>query len=150
MKHRIFAALLALCLLFSAALAEGYAAPNYISAEDYGEPLRVLQDYLGVTEIDPVRKQPCFGEQTLAALEQFQYEYGLEATYEFDAETLYTLLGLPAMDEYSDPLVWIPMHGGERYHINPLCSLMLDPQQMPESCASALEYLPCSKCCNER
>ncbi|MBQ8507888.1 MAG: peptidoglycan-binding protein [Clostridia bacterium] len=147
MKRRIFALGLALALLCSAAYAAGYIAPEYISAEDYGEPLRILQDYLGVTEIDPYSKEPWFGELTLTALEQFQYEYGLEATYEFDAQTLYALLDLPAQDEYSDPLVWIPMHGGARYHVDEFCSLMIEPQQMPETCAYALEFTPCLRCC---
>ena len=147
MKHRLFALVLALVLLCSAAHAANYIAPNYISAEDYGEPLRILQDYLGVTEIDYYSQEPWFGELTLSALEQFQYDCGLEMTYEFDSATLYTLLGLPMLDEYSDPLVWIPMHGGTRYHLNPDCSMMVDPQQMPESCAYALEFDACLRCC---
>lgn len=150
MKYRIIAALLALCLLFSMALAENAAeAPNYISAEDCGLPLRALQDRLGVTEIDPESKEPYCGDVTLAALEQFQREHGLEVSCEFDAATLYALLELTAMDEAEDPLVWVPMHGGERYHAEPLCSNMIEPQQMPMSCASALEYTPCRRCCKE-
>ena len=53
MKRILISLVLVLSLLCSAAMASAYyEAPDYISAEDYGEPLRILQDYMGVTEID--------------------------------------------------------------------------------------------------
>ena len=125
----------------------------YIQYGDTGEPIGWLQDCLGVTE----RQQynygsstiPCFGDKTLAALDALQEEYGLYPSGMFDDETLYLLLDPPysALDGYDDPLVWIPMYGGERYHANYWCSGLIEPRQMPVSCAEVLDFTPCGKCC---
>ena len=147
--RRAFSLLLAMLLLTAVALAE---TPVYIQYGDTGEPIGWLQDCLGVTE----RQQynygdstiPCFGEETLAALDALQQEYGLSPSRMFDDETLYLLLDPPysALDGYDDPLVWIPMYGGERYHANYWCSGLIEPRQMPASCAEYLGFTPCGKC----
>ena len=145
MKHRIIALLAALMLLFGSACSEAYL-PDYISLNDSGETLRYLQDLLGVTEIDRYYQEPFFGQQMLSAVEQFQYEMGLTVTGELDPDTLYALLGLPWMDDYSDPLVWVPMYGGTKYHSKPDCSKMISAQQMPETCAYQLGFDACLRC----
>ena len=145
MKRRILALLAALMLLCCTASAEAYL-PDYISLNDSGETLRYLQDLLGVTEIDRYYQEPFFGQQMLSAVEQFQYEMGLTVTGELDPDTLYALLGLPWMDDYSDPLVWVPMYGGTKYHSKPDCSKMISAQQMPETCAYQLGFDACLRC----
>lgn len=44
-----------------------------------------------------------------------------------------------------EELVWIP-RSGKRYHSNPGCSGMKDPQEVPLSEAEAQGYTPCQKC----
>ena len=44
-----------------------------------------------------------------------------------------------------DETVWIP-RSGSRYHSNPGCSGMKDPQEVPLSEAEAQGYTPCQKC----
>lgn len=149
--RRITSVLLALLLLISAqfALAE---EPVYIQYGDTGLPIGWLQDCLGVTERQRYGAgndtTPWFGDETYAALDEFQRSYGLPSTGVFDDETLYLLLdpSYSAQDGYSDPLVWIPMYGGERYHANYWCSGLIEPRQMPVSCAEALGFTPCKRC----
>ena len=141
--------LLTLLLLTGIALAE---APVYIQYGDTGEPIAWLQDGLGVTETycynysgDTIAY---FGDKTLDALSAVQRDYGLKVSAAFDSDTLYLLLDPPysSLDGYDDPLVWIPMYGGTRYHANYWCSGLIEPRQMPVSCAECLEFTPCKKC----
>lgn len=44
-----------------------------------------------------------------------------------------------------EEMVWIP-RSGSRYHSNPECSGMKDPQEVPLSEAEAQGYTPCQKC----
>lgn len=141
--------LLTLLLLTGIALAE---APVYIQYGDTGEPIAWLQDGLGVTETycynysgDTIAY---FGDETLDALSALQRDYGLRASGAFDSDTLYLLLDPPysALDGYDDPLVWIPMYGGTRYHANYWCSGLIEPRQMPASCAEYLGFTPCGRC----
>ena len=147
--RKAIALILAALRLAAAALAE---TPVYIQYGDTGEPIGWLQDCLGVTETcrygygsDTI---PCFGDETLAALDALQKDYGLKRSSAFDSDTLYLLLdpSYSALDGYDDPLVWIPMYGGERYHANYWCSGLIEPRQMPASCAEVLGFTPCSKC----
>ena len=141
--------LLTLLLLTGIALAE---APVYIQYGDTGEPIAWLQDGLGVTETycynysgDTIAY---FGDETLDALSALQRDYGLRASGAFDSDTLYLLLDPPysALDGYDDPLVWIPMYGGTCYHANYWCSGLIEPRQMPATCAEVLGFTPCGKC----
>ena len=149
--RRAIVALIAVLILACAcpALAE---APVYIQYGDTGRPIGWLQDCLGVDEDYAYYYSsgsiPCFGDETLAAVEALQRECGLPATGTFDDATLYLLLDPPdsALDGYADPLVWIPMYGGERYHVNYWCSGLIEPRQMPASCAKVLGFTPCGNC----
>ena len=141
--------LLTLLLLTGIALAE---APVYIQYGDTGEPIAWLQDGLGVTETycynysgDTIAY---FGDETLDALSALQRDYGLRASGAFDSDTLYLLLDPPysALDGYDDPLVWIPMYGGTCYHATYWCSGLIEPRQMPASCAEYLGFTPCGRC----
>ena len=160
MKLRRIAALtLALTLLAACALPASAAARRYyISYGDYGDPVGWFQDLLGVQENyeydyyssyymdyegDSV---PYFGPETRAAVRAFQRECGLTVNGKLDANTLYALLDLPYYSTYQDPLVWIPMHGGTRYHSDPYCSNIEDAREMPCTCAEDCGFLPCAKC----
>ena len=85
--RKAIALILAALLLAAAALAE---TPVYIQYGDTGEPIGWLQDCLGVTETcrngygsDTI---PCFGDETLAALDALQKDYGLKRSSAFDSD----------------------------------------------------------------
>ncbi len=46
----------------------------------------------------------------------------------------------------SETLVWIPTHGGEKYHSKSSCSKMIDPIQVTKSEAISQGYEPCGRC----
>lgn len=126
--------------ILSSAIAED--SPTFIQYNDTGKPIGWLQDCIGVTET--YNGTPWFGDETMSALESFQREEGLDVSCEFDAPTLKTMLGLPMSD--LDKLVWIPMHGGVKYHANYWCSGMIEPRQMPVDCAKCFDFTPCKRC----
>lgn len=152
MKLRRFAALaLTIVLLLTPALTASAAAKRYyISYGDSGDPVGWFQELLGVREIHVFNyrgdTEPYFGEETRRAVRAFQREYGLTVNGKLDANTLYTLLDLPYYTTVEDPLVWIPMYGGTRYHSRPTCSNMLVAREMPYTCAEDCGFLPCARC----
>ena len=152
MKLRKLAALaLAIALLLTPALTASAAAKRYyISYGDSGDPVGWFQDLLGVHETYIYNyygdTEPYFGEETRRAVRAFQRDYGLTVNGKLDANTLYTLLGLPYYSTYEDPLVWIPMYGGTRYHSNGTCSNMLAAREVPCTVAEDCGFLPCARC----
>ena len=48
-------------------------------------------------------------------------------------------------DEDLETMVWIPQQG-KRYHNNPACSDMIDPQQVSLFSAKEGGYTPCKRC----
>ena len=48
--------------------------------------------------------------------------------------------------EYSSGSVWIPTNGGEKYHTDPDCSGMINPQYVSLNEAVELGFTPCKKC----
>ena len=150
MRIRRFLLVLLAVMLLSGLPAQAASQPVYIQYGDVGRPIGWLQIGLGVTETWAYDNGTIayFGDKTLDALDALQYEYGLTPSGMFDDETLYLLLDPPysALDGYEDPLVWIPMYGGIRYHADYRCSDMIEPRQMPASCAEYLGFTPCGKC----
>ncbi len=152
MKLKKLAALvLALILTLGCALPAGAAARRYyMSYGDSGEPIGWFQDLLGVYEVAVYNyygdTEPYFGTETRAAVRTFQRDYGLTVNGKLDANTLYALLDLPYYRTSEDPLVWIPMHGGTRYHSDPYCSNIVDAREMPCTCAEDCGFLPCARC----
>ena len=150
MRSRRFLLVLLAVMLLSGLPAQAASQPVYIQYGDVGRPIGWLQIGLGVTETWAYDNGTIayFGDKTLDALDALQYEYGLTPSGMFDDETLYLLLDPPysALDGYEDPLVWIPMYGGIRYHADYRCSDMIDPRQMPVSCAELLGFTPCGRC----
>ena len=140
--RKFLAALLAFVLLCVPALAN---ASDYIQYGDTDEVIGELQSLLDVRETGR-DDAPIFGDSTLLAVESFQCDYGLPVTGEFDPETLCALMGV-YIDAYEDYyLVWIPMHGGTRYHCDDECSNMDGPRLVPWECADLLGFTPCKRC----
>lgn len=140
--RKFLAALLAFVLLCVPALAN---SSDYIQYGDTDEVVGELQSLLGVHETGR-DDAPIFGDSTLRAVESLQYDYGLPVTGEFDPETLCALMGV-YIDAYEDYyLVWIPMHGGTRYHCDDECSNMDGPRLIPWECADLLGFTPCKRC----
>ena len=46
----------------------------------------------------------------------------------------------------SEAMVWIPTHGGTKYHSKSSCSKMIDPIQVTKSNAISQGFGPCGKC----
>lgn len=139
---RVLIFLFTALLMFSLAFAE--EAPAYIRYDDTGDPIGWLQTCMGMTET--LNNTPWFGEKTLRVLESFQEKHGLECSEEFTPETLYAMLNLSPAP--SAELVWIPMHGGIKYHANFWCSGMIEPRQIPIDCARYFEFDCCERCYN--
>ena len=62
-------------------------------------------------------------------------------------EAEFTSRGLPYV-EYTPTgrMVWIPVHGGTKYHRNSTCSNMKGPQKVDLGYAEALGFTACKKC----
>lgn len=52
----------------------------------------------------------------------------------------------PAQPQQQEVMVWIPTHGGTKYHSRSSCSGMEDPQQVTLEEAQALGFTPCKRC----
>ena len=46
----------------------------------------------------------------------------------------------------SDSMVWIPTHGGEKYHTSAECSDMIEPERVSLAFATECGFTPCSFC----
>ena len=151
-KLRRFSALILVLafLLLSTLSASAAAKRYYISYGDSGDPVGWFQELLGVRETHVFNyygdTEPYFGEVTRKAVRTFQRDWGLTVNGRLDANTLYALLDLPFYTTVEDPLVWIPMYGGTRYHSRPNCSNILEPREMPVSCAEDCGFVPCARC----
>lgn len=49
-------------------------------------------------------------------------------------------------DTQNSAMVWIPTNGGKKYHSNPSCSQMVNPQQVTLDEAVAMGFTPCKRC----
>lgn len=148
MKRLISILLSILILLCSICHAEPEDV-TYITYGDYGRPLKILfeaidaGDYFTNSDSDPV-----FDDYVWERLLCFQSENSLTETGLFDSETLYYIFDLEydAYEVEVENLVWIPLHGGIKYHSRSNCSNMLEPRQIPGKCAILLEFEACKRC----
>jgi hypothetical protein len=106
----------------------------------------MLQVLLSVNEKDAIENEALFGEETLSALMAYQRKYALEETGAFDDATLMSLLGVSADAEGVGTIIWVPMHGGEKFHKTAECSGMVEPHQMSIANAAALGFTACKRC----
>ena len=120
---------------------------KYISKGDIGYPIEKLLSKIGYIDISYTNSkdpEPCMDEAAYAALIRFQDDSDLEVTGIFDPETICLITGCSTDD--SNNLVWIPMHGGRKYHSREGCSDMIEPREVPVNCAIALNFGPCGRC----
>ena len=117
----------------------------YIQEGDTGRVVAMLQERLSIDEKN-ASEEALFGEETLSALMAYQREQALEENGAFDDATLMALLIVPADAAGVDAVIWVPMHGGIRYHSNADCSGMVEPRQMSIANAAALDFTACKKC----
>jgi hypothetical protein len=117
----------------------------YIQEGDTGRVVAMLQERLSIDEKN-ASEEAHFGEGTLSALLAYQREHALEETGVFDDATLLSLLVVSEGAAGVDSIIWVPMHGGIRYHTNADCSDMFEPRQMSIANAAALGFTACKKC----
>ena len=145
MIKRIFLALLLLgFVFFIITIAEG--TYSYIQVGDYGYPIQQLFSAIGYSEAKYTESaEAIFDESASEYLRTYQRNEGLEASGSFDFDTISHILHgsnyLPG-----EEIVWIPMHGGKKYHKNPECSSMYEPNQVPVACADSLGFSFCKRC----
>ena len=145
MPRRILLFLLAL-FFCTPVLAEAPTTPTpYIQPVDTDAIVGQIQDMLGIVETNG-DGAPAYGERTTSAIEVLQEENQIDVTGDITPETLLLIMDIPADADGASDLVWIPMHGGARYHANEDCSNMDAPRLVPRACATALEFTPCKRC----
>ena len=54
--------------------------------------------------------------------------------------------GAAASGQKTGQMVWVPVHGGKKYHSNPNCSGMKGPEKVDLATAKARGYTACKKC----
>lgn len=122
--------------------------PAYISLGDEGYPVGKLLELINCNAIYYTGAdntgEPVFEGNAYQFLKEFQLANGLEESGCFDTET--SLFITADFDIVIEKLVWIPMHGGHKYHVDPECSNMSEPRQIPKSAAMALEFSYCKRC----
>lgn len=53
---------------------------------------------------------------------------------------------VPNSDTPDSVMVWVPTNGGKKYHSNPSCSQMVNPQEVTLDEAIAMGFTPCKRC----
>jgi len=147
MKNMLRVLCAVLCLLLSAVCAAEEAAYEYIRVGDTGSIVLKLQAILGLREWDDGTDEARWGEECAAALSELQAEWSVwDTDGVLDAETLFWLMNIAPKSAGDEKIVWVPMHGGRKYHSKETCSGMIEPRQMPVLCAEWLELTPCARC----
>ena len=154
--RKILSFVLILSLVFSFACAEVFSDAyyedltllEYVSLGDEGYPIAALFRMIGFTavhyDVPGDDYEPVFTKSAFEYLVEYQLEHGLEPTGCFDPETaLYITADL---EPEISTLVWIPMHGGHKYHRDKDCSNMDRPCKIPKSAALALGFTYCKRC----
>lgn len=54
--------------------------------------------------------------------------------------------GSASFGQTTSQMVWIPTHGGKKYHSNPNCSGMKGPEKVSLSTAKSRGFTACKKC----
>lgn len=80
---------------------------------------------------------------SLSAEELALYRLGFAQGYDAGQAAEAPASGIAASDE---PMVWIPIHGGKKYHADASCSQMKSPMEVPLSVALEKGYTPCKLC----
>lgn len=68
----------------------------------------------------------------------------LAETYGCSAEEIEEFIGYATT--YESDHVWIPVHGGKKYHRHAGCSKMLEPRPSTKNMAAELGFTACGRC----
>lgn len=71
---------------------------------------------------------------------------GLGFAQGFDAGQAAASAPVAEPSSSDEPMVWIPVHGGTKYHANATCSNMKSPMEVALSVALEKGYEPCKRC----
>ena len=85
-------------------------------------------------------------EQTSAEAQATATEQAAGTTAYVVASTEATTAIAPAPETSADVYVWIPTNGGTKYHSNPNCSGMKNPEQVTLNTAIGRGFTACKKC----
>ncbi len=139
MKHRyvLGLVLLLLCAFCVVSLADYQLTPADVSDTTVRQKLYEL-GYL------PSPTQRRSGTTiTLQALQAFQNDQELERENGMDTRTMVRLF---SQTDEEEAQVWAPVYGGKKYHDNPFCSNMNNPESVSLKTAKELGYEPCKRC----
>lgn len=152
---RFGALLLALAVLLHGAGAEalyrpesddtayGYF-PDCICAGDEGLAAKAVIEKLKEKGfLSKYHPAECFDDAVETAVMAFQRTWGLEETGRLDNVSLTQLL---TGGEVFEADVWVPVHGGKKYHLTAECSNMREPKQVSRTNAREMKYEPCKRC----
>ena len=125
------AALLMVTLLLCAAAAVGDSSLTVLLQQYSAEAVQQAQAIL-----------PEDAGLTLTEREAEIYRLGFARGY----DAAYGTGAVPSAGTGDATLVWIPIHGGSKYHKDKTCRQMIDPVQVTISEAERLGYGPCGVC----
>ena len=101
-----------------------------------------LQQYSATAVREATAVLPEDAGLTLTEREAEIYRLGFARGYDAAAGSM----SLNAAAPGDGTLVWIPTHGGRKYHTDQTCRPMIDPVQVTISEAERLGYGPCGVC----
>lgn len=157
MKNRIIALVILLLLLLTPAIyAQGSAddLSAYLQYGDSAKCISILADALvslGYKSAVGALNED-FDEGLESAVIDFQTDYDLSVHGALDPDTIHYIfvsVGFEDLLNYEssgDETVWIPIHGGKKYHSKSTCSNMITPCLVYEVDAPLLDFGPCGKC----
>lgn len=154
MKRFLWLTVLAACMLLWFASAGETEDGNCLREKDEGPAvtamIRLLKDQGWLAENHAAG---VFDEDVTFAIMAFQEQNGLEATGYMDDETLTLLIWGLSVEELNEAIsdnlteyVWLPTHGGQKFHADETCSGMIEPRIVTARNAIALGVSPCRKC----
>lgn len=93
-----------------------------------------------IWEIPPVEEPPVYVEPEPAPI------YSNYNTNSFSSQSDTPSVTVPTYEETIGNLVWVPVHGGKKYHSKSSCSNMVDPMQVSIETAVTNGFTACKRC----
>jgi len=119
----------------------------FVQRGDEGVAVKAIAALLIDQGYMPDKRINTFSEEMHNAVMAFQSMHGLDETGMLDDETLTLLIwGLDDESDEEQSVVYVPTHGGEKYHRTITCSSMQNPRKMSLRNADALSIDYCEKC----
>lgn len=135
---RIALLALILLLLFSLSASGEYALTPVSISEEI-----VVQKFQALEYLSPDLSAKEAKKALPSAIVAFQTDQAMEPAEALDTRTLVRLFALT--DELPQTL-WVPVHGGQRYHCLEACSSMDEPESVSIKTALELGFTPCKRC----